>query len=101
MASFKLSDAFKALEQEKDVLHLEDYSITQTTLEDIFCNFADQQRADDADIISDTTLLASHRADSNLQAAHNPMFDAETVETGVDADYLKIYGAEEDDEMLV
>jgi hypothetical protein len=45
-ASTKLSSIFNKLERNRAVLDLKDYSISQTTLDQIFINFAKQQRED-------------------------------------------------------
>lgn len=47
--AFSLSDAFCALEREKDRLGIEDYSISQNTLEQIFLSLANGHNGDVTD----------------------------------------------------
>jgi ATP-binding cassette subfamily A (ABC1) protein 3 len=41
--NIKLAELFRSIENAKDFYHIEDYSISQTTLEQIFLNFARAQ----------------------------------------------------------
>ncbi|XP_014676332.1 PREDICTED: LOW QUALITY PROTEIN: ATP-binding cassette sub-family A member 3-like [Priapulus caudatus] len=45
--SLKLSDIFATMEHAKAEYHLDDYSVSQTTLEQVFLNFAKAQRTED------------------------------------------------------
>ena len=42
-----ISELFTLIESNKDALNLETYSLSQTTLEQVFLSFARQQRMDD------------------------------------------------------
>jgi hypothetical protein len=55
-ASTKLSQVFNRLEKNRTMLDMKDYSISQTTLDQIFINFAKQQREDP---FADTVLKKS------------------------------------------
>ena len=49
MMSVSLSQVFAAIELSKKSLRIEDYSLSQTTLEQVFIGFARQQQEDDLD----------------------------------------------------
>lgn len=46
LSSIKWSQIFGLMESNRDRLNIEDYSISQTTLEEIFLEFAKYQRED-------------------------------------------------------
>ena len=46
LSSIKWSKIFGLMERNRDALNVEDYSISQTTLEEIFLDFAKYQRED-------------------------------------------------------
>lgn len=46
-----MADVFSALERAKETLPVEDYSLSQTSLDEIFCNFAAEQHTDRNDAV--------------------------------------------------
>ena len=46
LSSIKWSEIFGLMEANRDALNIEDYSISQTTLEEIFLDFAKYQKED-------------------------------------------------------
>ncbi|XP_062905004.1 phospholipid-transporting ATPase ABCA1-like [Mobula hypostoma] len=59
-----LSRIFSILSSNKEKLHIEDYSVSQTTLDQVFVNFAKDQSDDD--LLKDTSI---HRNDTILNVA--------------------------------
>lgn len=93
--SFDLAVVFQKLENGKKALGLEDYSVTQTTLEDVFCNFAQHQSEEDDDDVRAPGVpggglvspLVSH--DDSMLVLDNDM-DFEPWNEDSNAEYLQI-----------
>ncbi|KAH0618397.1 hypothetical protein JD844_017546 [Phrynosoma platyrhinos] len=47
ICSYSLAKIFRLILSNKDILHIEEYCVTQTTLDQVFVNFAKQQMEDD------------------------------------------------------
>ncbi|KAJ8033307.1 ATP-binding cassette sub-family A member 1 [Holothuria leucospilota] len=65
---FSLADIYEAVEKERDALGIEEYSVTQTTLDQVFVNFAKKQTDGHGD---DTSSISS-------LGHSNPAFDPES-----------------------
>jgi hypothetical protein len=83
-AGLSLADCFDLMEVAKAKTGVEDYSVTQTTLEEIFCNFAEAGRADEqlqrernaADVVAIGGGNASRRRPpgQTTMAVANPLY---------------------------
>ncbi|PIK48471.1 putative ATP-binding cassette sub-family A member 1-like [Apostichopus japonicus] len=72
MTGLSVADIYEAIENKRDVLGIEDYSVTQTTLDQVFVNFAKRQKevCDDDDDTSSISSLGGHI---------NPAFDQDAM----------------------
>uniref|UniRef100_A0A6Q2ZEB5 P-type phospholipid transporter n=1 Tax=Esox lucius TaxID=8010 RepID=A0A6Q2ZEB5_ESOLU len=61
IASSSLARIFQLVVANKDKLNIEDYSVSQTTLDQVFVNFAKQQAGEDDDTVPETRAAGSRK----------------------------------------
>lgn len=98
-AGLSLADCFDLMEVAKAKMGVEDYSVTQTTLEEIFCNFAEagqaveqlQRERDAADVIvgGGGNMALRRATGQTTMAVANPLYlqvdETESRASGSDA----------------
>lgn len=86
-AGASLADCFDIMEAGKTAVGLEDYSITQTTLEEIFCNFAESGRETDSAVAASDEDRAARLSRATTTSVVNPVYaPSATAPTRASAD---------------
>lgn len=71
----KLSEIFGKIEKNRENLKLKDYSVSQTTLDQIFVNFAKAQLEDASDTTNEYKPINAYEADDRLTSVSNIVFN--------------------------